>query len=201
MAPYRWAIFLTVCMGLGVLSSATDRFQAFTSESARRFLVLENPVELPTTELIDMFGNQQELAAYAGKPTIIDFIYTDCPWVCYAMGSTLEQVKEHLIDDGYSDQFRILSISFDPEHDGPTELKDYADRFNATGAVWTTATVANKADLSRLLKAFGIIVIEAENGELEHNAAIHILDKNGKLSAILDFEDIAGVVAEVSTEL
>ena len=45
-------------------------------------------------------------------------------------------------------------------------------------------------ELKRLLAVFGIVVIQDESGGFTHNAAIHLVDRNGRLARIYDQDDI-----------
>jgi protein SCO1/2 len=46
--------------------------------------------------------------------------------------------------------------------------------------------VKDQRDLARLLHAFDIVVIREPQGGFQHNAAIHVLDVQGRLSRVLD---------------
>ena len=42
-----------------------------------------------------------------------------------------------------------------------------------------------------LLDAFGIVVLPAPMGEFQHNAAFHLIDRQGRLARITDFDNPA----------
>ena len=194
----RWLVPLAVILiGTSVLFQSTDGFLAFTTEGARRHRVLSEPSVLPPVSLRDMKGQTLVMEDYLGEIVLVDFIFTNCPWICYAMGSSLEQVSQLLNERNIRSQVRILSISFDPLRDDREALKLYASRFDADGNSWNIATVNDSGDLDRLLDAFGITVIQLADGGFEHNAAIHLVDQNGRLSEILDFDSPRQIVAAV----
>jgi protein SCO1/2 len=41
-------------------------------------------------------------------------------------------------------------------------------------------------DLGLLLRTFGIVVIPAPGGDFQHNAAVHLVDAEGRLARVLD---------------
>lgn len=70
-----------------------------------------------------------------GKVTIVDFMFTHCPLVCPMMTGTLAELAERLKDT----DVRFLSISVDPEHDTPEQLREFAGRYGADFSRWTFA--------------------------------------------------------------
>jgi protein SCO1/2 len=81
---------------------------------------------------------------------------------------------------------QLLSISFDPEHDTSDVLAQYAGRMRADPFIWRIGTVPDESELPKLLDAFGIVVIRDGLGGFQHNAAFHVVDPNGRLTAIVD---------------
>jgi len=67
----------------------------------------------------------------------------------------------------------------------------------ADGEHWRIARVRSKADLAPLLAAFGVVVIADGLGGFEHNAAIHLLGRDGKLAEISDIEQPAAFIQRI----
>lgn len=195
----RSLFFLLVVLAAGATSlwTVTGGLRSFTAESARRLAVLEDPRPLPDVPLMDMMGRTVHLSDLQGQPLVVDFIFTRCSYICYAMGSALEQLRAGLPETGPSASARILSISFDPAYDGPAELAEYAGRYDADGRMWNVAVVSDPAQLQPLLETFGITVVPLEDGGFEHNAALHLVDATGQLVDIRDFEDVSGMLASL----
>jgi len=82
----------------------------------------------------------------------------------------------------------LLSISFDPAHDDPASMKEYGEAYDADGNVWRIARVTDRMQLQSLLDAFGIIVIPDEFGGFEHNTALHLVGRDGRLMLISDID-------------
>ena len=179
---------LIVFLGIGVFWYGTDGFTAFTAETARRAEILRSPRPLPAVTLEDQDGRLFRLQDYEGQLLAVEFIYTRCETICRVQGMLFKQIRDRVPTSMLGHSFSLLSISFDPLHDDPPQLKTYGDRFGADGSNWRIARVKDPADLAVLLKAFGIVVIDDGMGGFEHNAAFHLLGRDGRLRLISDLE-------------
>ncbi|MBS0370842.1 MAG: SCO family protein [Proteobacteria bacterium] len=189
------AVLCVALAGGSALVLTTDGLRAFTSEDARRLEVSEAPVQLSVLEVLGTDGRPVSLSD-PDRVTLLDFVYTRCETVCRALGSEFQQLQTEIRARGLQDRVRLLSISFDPEHDTPAELAAYARHQRADGAVWQFAALANSAELPKLLSNFGIVVIPDGLGGFEHNAAIHVVDQRGRLVRIMDLANPAAALAE-----
>ena len=84
--------------------------------------------QVPDFQLTNRDGRTVRLSDLAGKPWIADFIFTRCPASCPIMTTRMARVNRELSDDF---DFRLVSISVDPEHDTPEVLRRYAESFQA----------------------------------------------------------------------
>lgn len=188
-------LLLVLVAGLAALWLGTDGFAAFTSEGARRSDVARTPRLLAPIELKDHEGRTASLEAHRGKVVIMDFIYTRCPTLCIALGSSFERLRQEINRGGLSDRVVLVSVSFDIRNDGPAELADYARRHGGADRVWRFVRPRSQDQLARLLRITEVIVLPDEVGGFVHNAAIHIVDRDGRLRAIVDTEDVGGALA------
>lgn len=192
MKSARHSIVMTVLvtiLGFGVLWRSTDGFAAFTAEAVRRAQILRAPRPLPAVVLEDQDGHAFNLQDYRGKLVAIEFIYTRCSTICRALGMAFGQIRDHVPQPMLGSKFALLSISFDTARDDTGKLKSYSDAYGADSRYWRIARVRSAADLKLLLDAFGIIVIPDGLGGFEHNAAIHLLDRDGRLVLISDINE------------
>jgi protein SCO1/2 len=132
---------------------------------------------------------------------LVEFIYTRCPDVCYAMGSAFQQIQRQLKEKNLDDKVQLLSISFDPENDQRALLANYASRFQADIQNWKVTRPVQKSQLPRLLEQFGIVVIPDKFGGYQHNAAIHVVDGQGMLVGIFDYQAPDKVIEELWARL
>lgn len=112
---------------------------------------------IPDVTMIDQQGNKvsvQELMT-TEEPLLVNFIYTTCTAICPVMSATFQQVQRELGSD--SGKVRMVSISIDPEQDTPSELANYAKRFNA-GPQWQflTGTLEDSIALQRAFDTYRV---------------------------------------------
>lgn len=186
---------IVACAGSFGLWTATDGLGAFTAEAARRLHVEREKIKVPKVVLTDFAGGQ--IALPDGKVTLVEFIYTTCPTICQTAGDDFFRLRKRLKNSGLAEQVQMLSVSFDPARDDDKSLASYAEFHGADGNIWTIARPQTEA-LPSILRTFGITVIRDELGGYQHNTAIHVLDRKGRLVAITDTEDIerAATIAE-----
>lgn len=188
-------------LGTTTLWRGSDGFTAFTSETVRRQSVLTDPRPLPASGLEDQDGRRFALQDYAGKLLAVEFIYTQCNSICYSLGSSFRQIRDQLPAQALGKNIVLLSISFDPQHDDPARLREFGRRFGADGKHWRIARPTDESQLAPLLAAFGVVVIPDAMGGFEHNAAIHLVDRDGRLQRISDLDAVAPFVDTVTAQL
>ena len=174
----------------------THDFQVWTAEGARRLEVALLPVATPAVQVQAASGPPQplrQMLADGQKVTIVDFVYTRCQTVCLALGSTYQQMQASLQSvrqtDAAARRVQLLSISFDNQRDDPQALAGYAARLNADAAIWQMVGVPSLQDLTRLLADFQVVVVPSGQGDFEHNAALLVVDTQGRLVRIFDYAD------------
>jgi protein SCO1 len=171
----------------------TEGFAVFTSEDARRLTVQRTPQILPNIKLLDATGQAfdlHELSQGGRKVVLLDFFFTRCESICRVLGSQFQRLQSQIVQRGLQDQISLLSISFDPNHDTPQALADYAKRMHADPALWRFAAPVSAANLAVAQRAFDIVVIADPLLIYQHNAAIHVLDDTGKLARIIDYDAV-----------
>jgi len=172
------------------LAAATNGFQAFTTETARRVAVRSRPVELPAVALESQSGARLTLGDFRGSWLLVDFIYTRCPTFCTALGGDFARLERQLVDPIARGKVQLLSISFDPTQDTPARLAAYLGLFRGRHRGWQAARPVSADGLRQITAAFGVTVIPDQLGGYTHNAAIHLVDPEGRLVDIFDLGDV-----------
>lgn len=183
-------------------------FEVWTAEGARRLGIARRPLAVLPVTMEGPGLQAQPLAQILtgeGAVTIVDFMYTRCVTVCAALGSAFQQMQSkiavsELAAGGASGEpkVRLLSITFDPEHDDSGVLAAYASGLNADPHIWRFARVAEPAKASagrRLLDHYQVTVIPDGLGGYEHNAALLVLDPGGRLVRVFDYADLDTALA------
>ena len=134
---------------------------------------------LTDTKLVDQNGNTVSLASLKGKPMVVDFIYTSCPGPCLMETSKLANVALRLGNDMGS-KVRIVSISVDPEHDGPTQLLNYSRQQGADEKGWYFLT-GGPAEVDRALAGFKLSRQVEPDGSVGHMIAMMLIGPDGRI--------------------
>ena len=182
------ASLLILASGIAVLAAATDRFRAFTSDTARRIDVREHPRALPPVPLQTAGGRMTDFPRFRGRWVLVDFIYTRCVTYCSVQGSEFARLQERLARPIAAGKVLLVSVSFDPTHDGPAQLAGYQRRSGDRGAGWLAVRPTDASSLDALMRVFGVTAIPDGLGGYVHNAAIAVVDPRGRLVAITDWD-------------
>lgn len=174
--------------GTAVLAAATRGFRAFTTETARRIDVREHPRALPQVPLQTSGGRMTDFARLRGRWALVDFIYTRCMTYCSVQGGEFARLQHRLAGPIAADKVVLVSISFDPAHDGPAQLAGYQRRSGDHGKGWLAVRPTSQSGLDALLRVFGVTAIPDGLGGYVHNAAIAVVDPHGRLVAITDWD-------------
>jgi protein SCO1/2 len=185
-----------VAAGLAVLADLTDGFRAATTEGAWRLAVAEQPRPLPDATFLDQCGRVFRLSALRGQPVLVEFFYTSCPSICGLLASRFQAMLDALVERPRGREVLLLSVSFDPARDTVTGLADYAARLGVDGRIWRVARVNDPGELRGLLDAFGVVVLPDGAGGFVHNAAIYLVDAEGRLARVYDPDATERAVAE-----
>ena len=188
------AAVLACVAGLGAAHTATDGFEAFTLESARRLSALRASARVPDLALELADGGRARIGEMPARVLLVDFIYTRCASACTALGSVYARLQERLAAEIAAGEVRLVSVSFDPKHDGPGELRAYRSRHSSDPAGWELGRTVDANELRDALEAFGVVVIPDRLGGYVHNAAVHVVGPERTLLAIFDPEDMDGIV-------
>jgi protein SCO1/2 len=108
---------------------------------------------LPDVQMVDKEGNDIELRQLIdyGGPVMVQFIFATCSTICPVLSASFASAQPEL-DALAGGQYRLISISIDPEQDTPERLRAYAERFKA-GKNWHFLT-GRRDDVIKILKAF-----------------------------------------------
>lgn len=193
MAPAASALLcllMLAALALG-LGHWTVGFERWTFESRRLWQVQQGQLQAPAVELIGADG--AALPSWRADPSVqaylVDFIYTRCPSVCQALGSHYQQMQRQLQQGpGAADGIRLLSVSIDRAYDQPAALRHYAKLHQADARWWQLAVPVSDEAARALQRALGVVVVPDGLGGFNHNGAIHLIDAQGRLRALFDFE-------------
>lgn len=93
-------------------------------------------LSIPAFTLTDQDGRPFTRDALLGRLTVLDFFFSRCPLACVPMTANMRAAQQALEGTGV----RFVSVSVDPEHDGPERLRAHAARHEADLSTWTFLT-------------------------------------------------------------
>ena len=190
----RWGACAALLLAAGLSAHRlTGGFEHATHESLRQARAARGELRAAAVTLLDPHGSPLEpwsAAADRTGPgpavTIVDFVYTRCETECTSLGTTFQQLQRWIADGpGAADGMALLSVSFDPAHDDGPALARYAARHGADPALWRVARAGSEAQTRDLLRSLGVVVIPDGQGGYAHNAALHLVDRQGRLRALV----------------
>lgn len=169
--------------------------------------------------VLDATGARRNLHDYLGdKVVVLSFIYTTCNDVngCPLATFVLKRVQNRVLrNKALSDQVRLLSFSFDPDHDTPLVLDTYARHFKAPEFDWQFLTTSSTTMLDPTLAAYGQSVIRDYDangqylGSMSHILRVFLIDKQKRIRNIYSTSflhadtvanDIRTLLAEISSD-
>lgn len=136
---------------------------------------------VPDFTLTDQEGRAVKLSSFHGKLVAIDFIYTRCPLpdVCPRLSANFARLQKR-----FAGKLALLSVTLDPDYDTPAVLAGYAQRWRADPATWQFLT-GRSEDIRKVAGRFGV-VYWPEEGAITHTSATAILDRTGRLAALVE---------------
>ena len=140
---------------------------------------------VPDFTLTDQQGRSLHFRQFAGKVIALNFVYTRCALPEYCVRSTnnfgviQKQFQRRLGKD-----LVLLTVTFDPVHDRPETLRNYANTWKADPDNWRFLTGA-VGDVQRVCDLFGVNYVPDE-GLFVHSLHSAIVGRDGKLVANLE---------------
>jgi protein SCO1/2 len=156
-----------------------------TNEAAFAAGILGVGDQAPDAALIDQTDTRRSFSEWKGTVTLVTFIYTRCPLpnFCPLMDQNFSTIQRALAkEDALRGKVKLLSVTFDPDHDTPQILADHAARVHADPAVWTFLT-GDKPTLDRFAAKFGVSLIrESDQAKtITHSLQTTLLDPNHRV--------------------
>lgn len=186
---------LIAAFGYG-LYRYTAGLEVWTFEGQRRLALQAGRLHAAAVPLLEEATTSIRLWPSAGgAPTaayLVDFVYTRCPSVCSVLGNEYQQMQAKLAAERRASNdaraVRLVSISFDQQHDDAASLRAYAREHAIDPSLWTLAIPASAADTRRLMRSLDVVAIPDGLGGYVHNGAIHLIDASGQLRGLYEFD-------------
>ena len=117
---------------------------------------------IPDIELLNQHGEKVHFYSdlVKGKVVAINTIFTTCTTICPPMGNNFSRLRR-LLGANAGRDVNLISITVDPDVDGPERLDKWSRQFGEMGPGWTLLT-GPKADVDALLKALQLFAADRQ---------------------------------------
>lgn len=139
----------------------------------------EAKIPISDFTLVDQDARQFKFAQLAGRVVVVAFAYTTCPDVCPLLTAALRQVQSGLTREERKKVY-LLTITTDPEIDGPKILAGYAKRYGADLTGWSFLT-GDFTELQKVWQNFGVGVKRKGRGLVDHTPLTALIDRQGRM--------------------
>lgn len=139
-------------------------------------------------QLLDVDGKEIDLTSLLGdKIVLLTFIYSSCADIngCPLATAVFYKIKQRFSQNQQlADKIRLISISFDPEHDTPEVMKLYSAGFDEGDPQWEFLTSASEEALAPTIKKYGQLVIKEYDdsgkykGTMAHVLRAFLIDRD-----------------------
>jgi protein SCO1 len=171
-----------LALGTHFASSRTPR-----AEEGLRAGSFEPARDAPRFDLDGSNGKKLSLRDELGKVVILEFGYTYCEEVCPITVGHLTEVYKKLGSQAHNVQ--MIYVTVDPKRDTPERLREHLAAFNPSflGATGTPD------ELEAVQKAYGVSAKEVASPNkalgyaVSHSSSIYLIDRQGKLRALVPF--------------
>jgi protein SCO1/2 len=150
--------------------------------------------EVPDFTLVNQSGKTIHLHQFRGKPLLLTFIYTRCPFpeYCPRLSNNFGQVMQQLRKGpkAFGDA-QLLSISIDPENDKPAVLRSYGERYvgrvDPNFSHWEFAS-GSPQQVRQAADFFGLSYNQ-KDGQIVHGLRTVLIGKDGKVAKVYSGTD------------
>tara|TARA_Y100000994_G_C15651569_1_gene425588 strand:+ start:210 stop:926 length:717 start_codon:yes stop_codon:yes gene_type:complete len=144
-------------------------------------------VKVPSFQLLNQDGESFSNLDLMGYNYIVNFFFTSCPTICPTTTLNLIELQKKINAYGI-DNFKIISISVDPNNDTPKKMKEYALSMNIDLSNWSFLTGSENDIYDLVTSGFSLAVGKDDlaPGGVFHSPSITIVDKQGYIRTGLD---------------
>jgi len=150
--------------------------------------------DVPDFSLVNQYGQKIHLHQFRGKPLLLTFIYTRCPFpdYCLRMSHNFLEIMQQLQKTSQApNNAQLLSISIDPKEDTPAVLRSYGagyvDRIDPRFQHWQFAT-GSPEEIRKTADFFGL-AYNQKDGQIVHSLSTALIGKDGKVIKVYSGND------------
>jgi protein SCO1 len=133
-----WAALLLVSGSAEILSRSTQK-DCHKDSSSEANPYAPPPITVPEVKVVDQHGRKLNFYKdlVEGKTVVVNFIYTDCTFVCPPVGMNMARFNRLLKKE--KRDVRFIWVSRDPARDTPERMRKWGEKFGK-GLDWVLLT-------------------------------------------------------------
>ena len=137
------------------------------------------------------------LIGHSNKVVLLSFIYSTCSDVngCPLATAVFHKLKNRLEKEpALARRLRLITLSFNPEHDTPERMKEYGEAFQGKDVEWLFLTTRNEQALQPILRSYKQTVEKIYDAEgkftntFSHNLRVYLIDQHKQIRNIYNTE-------------
>lgn len=168
--------------------------EASANNGASQLRIPQSGDEVPDFTLTNQNGEKIHLSQFRGRPLLLTFVYTRCPFpdYCVRMSDNFAKVLQEVQKNRSAfEKAQLLSISIDPEHDTPAVLREYGERYVGRADPkfqhWQFAS-GSPEQVRKIADFFGL-AYNSKDGQIVHGLRTALIGTDGKVLAIYSGND------------
>lgn len=143
--------------------------------------------------VINSAGTRQTLNELMGdKIVLLSFIYATCNDVngCPLSTAVFHKIKRRLSKAGLKDDLRLITLSFDPKHDTPEIMANYAKSLETKQTDWRFLTTESEKELRPILEGYNQTIQQEyddegqSSGTFSHILRVYLIDTHKNIRKI-----------------
>lgn len=156
-------------------------------DSLGNVIEVTDSLQTPQFNLINQNNNYISNEDLIGYNYIVHFFFTSCPTICIDAMPKLLHLQKKIKNYGI-ENFKIISISVDPENDSPERLKSYAKQYAVDLDNWIFLTGPRDEIYDIARNGFFVPAAKDKNqpGGVFHSSDITLVDDLGYIRTGLD---------------
>ena len=146
-------------------------------------------VPLPDFTLTERGGRAVRRADLRGKVWVASFTFTRCAGACWQINETMSRLQR---DFAGAKDFRLVTVSADPERDTPEVQRRFAEQRGVDAERWLFLTGGQDEVYRLIQEGFRLTVRQTEGAErkqgfeADHTPKVAVVDRDGRVRGYFD---------------
>jgi protein SCO1 len=138
--------------------------------------------QLPRFAMYNQLGELVTPDRLEGRLVVMNFVFTrsDVPSMSPATTDRMAELQDRLLENGYGNEVRIISLSLDPDFDTPGVCYTYLDEREVDHSGFWMLT-GDKKTLEFIRKQIGVVASPSQKTIINHSMVTLIADREGKV--------------------